>query len=317
MQAADIALGNERWLAPGRFRWAKAIVWLCVLAVLCIAAFNFTADAALRLAAILSGEVFTSRADAPTGARLVAVIVGSVAMLGTYALAVGFVERRKVPELGLRYLIPELGMGLAIGGLLIVMIIGSMWVAGWVGITATPVTHIAESLKQAVQTGVIEEVLMRLIIFRLLWRAAGVFPALILTALLFGGLHLSNPDATIFAGLCLVAGEGVGIGLYLLTGRVWMSIGWHAGWNFTQGWIFGGVVSGLSNFPGGPLQTRPTQGVAEILSGGGFGPEASISALIVSLLASLLFLGLVWKKGRFSLIEDRHSAKDRTEVKLA
>jgi hypothetical protein len=51
---------------------------------------------------------------------------------------------------------------------------------------------------------VIEEVLMRLVIFRLIWRVAGVWPALLLTALLFGGLHLSNPDASAFAALCLM-----------------------------------------------------------------------------------------------------------------
>ena len=307
--ASEIVLGNERWLAPGRFRWAKALVWLCVLAALCIAAFNLSADASLWLSALVSGDAFTSRANAPPGARLVAVVVGSVAMLATYAVAVDLVERRRVPELGLRRLLPDLAIGLAVGGVLIVMIIGSMWAAGWVTITATPITKIAESVKQAIQSGVIEEVLMRLIIFRLLWRAAGVFPALILTALLFGGLHLSNPDATLFAALCLVAGEGIGVGLYLLTGRIWMSIGWHAGWNFAQGWIFGSTVSGLNLFVGGPLQTRPTAGVPKILSGGGFGAESSLSALIISLVASVFFLGLVWKRGRFVAAEGPETAR--------
>lgn len=301
--AAEIALGNEGWLAPGRFRWAKALVWLCVLAVLCILAFNVAADGSLRLSAMLSGETFTARANSPPGARLIAVIIGATAMLATYALSVGFVERRSIPELGLRRLIPDFAIGLAIGGVLIVMTIGLMWAAGWVTVMPTPVTKVAESLKESVQSGVIEEVLMRIIIFRLLWRAAGVFPALILTALLFGGLHLSNPDATVFAALCLVAGEGIGAGLYMLTGRVWMSIGMHAGWNFAQGWIFGSAVSGLNDFAGGPLQTRPADGISAMLSGGGFGPESSLAALFVSLLASIFFLGLAWKKGRFHTIE--------------
>ena len=302
--ATQIMLGNGGWLAPGRFRWAKALAWLCVLAVLCIVAFNVAADASLRLSALISGEIFTSRASASPGARLSAVIIGSAAMLGTYAVAVRFVERRKVPELGLRRLIPDLAIGVAIGGLLIMIIVGSMWGAGWVTIVATPVTKIAESLKQSVQSGVIEEVLMRILIFRLLWRAAGVFPALILTALLFGGLHLSNPDATVFSSLCLIAGEGLGAGLYQLTGRVWMPVGMHAGWNFAQGWLFGSVVSGLTVFAGGPLQTRPTDGVSGMLSGGGFGPESSLAALVISLLASMLFLGMAWKKGRFVAAED-------------
>ena len=297
--ATAIILGDDGWLAPSRFRWAKALAWLVVLAVISIAAFNISADATLRLIVMISGEPFVSRASSPTSARLIAVTVGAAAMLAAYALSVRYVERRSVPELGLRRFAPELGIGLAIGALLIAAIVGLMWVTGSVTITTTPVTKIAESLKQSVQSGVIEEVLIRLIIFRLLWRIAGVVPSLLLTALLFGGLHLSNPDATVFAALCLVAGEGIGAALYMLTGRIWMSIGMHAGWNFAQGWIFGSAVSGLNDFAGGPLQTRPAEGVAAIFSGGGFGPESSMAALAVSLCASAALLGLAWKRGRF------------------
>jgi membrane protease YdiL (CAAX protease family) len=302
--AAKIALGQAGWLAPGRLRWLRALAWLCVLGVLCVLAFNVSADSSLRFSAMVSGKAFTTRAAAPADARLIAVIVGSIAMLVTYAFAVGIVERRKAVEVGLRRMVPDLAAGLAIGCLLIVTIIGLMWGAGWVTIVATPVTKIAESLKQSVQSGVIEEVLLRIVMFRLLWRAAGVVPALILTALLFSGLHLSNPDATVFSAACLLAGEGIGAGLYLLTGRVWMSIGMHAGWNFAQGWIFGGAVSGLEVFAGGPLQTRPADGVTMMLSGGGFGPESSLAALLVSLLASIVFLGIAWRNGRFVAASD-------------
>ena len=150
---------------------------------------------------------------------------------------------------------------------------------------------------------VIEEVLMRLIIFRLLWRVGGVWPALLITALLFGGLHLSNPDASIFAALCLVAGEGVGAGLYLLTGRIWASIGMHAGWNFAQGWLFGSVVSGIDVASSGPLRTEPVGNIAEMFSGGGFGPESSMAAFGISLVASAFFLTIAWQHGRFDCVK--------------
>ncbi|MEK6540827.1 MAG: CPBP family intramembrane glutamic endopeptidase [Pseudomonadota bacterium] len=299
--ASEIMLGDDGWLKPRRGRWVRAVVWMIGLAVMCVLAFNISADATLRLSAFLSGDVFTTRAAAPPGARLFAVCVGSMAMLGTYALAVRLGERRSAPEIGLRSLVPETAAGIALGTALMTAIIGLLWSAEWVEITARPVTHIAESLKQTVQSAVIEEVLVRIIVFRLLWRAAGVWPALILTALLFGGLHLSNPDASIFSGLCLVAGEGIGAGLYLLTGRVWMAIGMHAGWNFAQGWIFGSAVSGLDDFAGGPLQTSPAEGVSAILSGGGFGPESTLTALLISLLASIALLGMAWRKGRFAV----------------
>ncbi len=298
-----VVLGHAGWLAPGKLRWARALIWLIGLAVVCIAVFNVSADSILRLGGMVTGEAFTSRAASPPGARLLAVIVGSASMLGAYALAVLFVERRPPEELTLGSLLPDLVGGLVIGGLLIASIVGILWSAGWVTIEPARATHIAESIKQSIQSGVIEEVLMRLIVFRLLWRTAGVIPALLLTAVLFGALHLSNPDATIFAGLCLLAGEGIGAGLYMLTGRIWASIGMHAGWNFAQGWLFGSTVSGLDFFAGGPLLTRPIEGVSTMLSGGEFGPEASVAALAVSLVASAICLGLAWKNGAFVAVD--------------
>jgi hypothetical protein len=112
-------------------------------------------------------------------------------------------------------------------------------------------------------------------------------------------LHLANPESGWFAAACLIAGEGVGIGLYLLTGRIWAPIGMHAAWNFTQGWTFGAIVSGTTGIAGGPLVLHPAKGVRDALSGGGFGPEASWAALIVSLLASAALLIGAWRRGCF------------------
>ena len=296
--AALVELGSERWLKPGRYRWLRALAFLAVLAVACILAFNLAADATLRLAAMLAGEPFTTRAAAPSGARLSAVLVGSVGMLGTYALAVRLGEGRAAREIDPKRAPRELALGIAIGGAIMAIIIGVMWSAGWVIISAAPITGVAEAMKQAIQSAVIEETLMRIIIFRMLWRAFGVWPALLSTAILFGGLHLANPDASLFGAICLIAGEGIGAGLYLLTGRVWMSIGMHAGWNFALGWLFGSAVSGLDSFVSGPLRMHPAEGVTTLLSGGGFGPEASVAAFVVSLAGSLICLTLAWRKGR-------------------
>jgi len=294
-----VELGDARVLRPGGLRWLRAIGWMAILAVLAILTFNVAADTVLRVAAWAGGTHFTTRAAAPADARLIAVIVASIAMLAVYALAVRLGEGRSADELALMPLLPEAIGGLVIGGLIMAAIIGALAVAGMVTIEAVPVTHIAESVKATIQSAVIEETLLRLVIFRLLWRAFGVWPALLLAALLFGALHLGNPDATLFSAACLIAGEGIGAGLYMLTGRPWLSIGMHAGWNFTQGWVFGSAVSGVDFFAGGPLVTRPVQGVAPFLSGGGFGPESSLFSLIISLVASVAILWLAWAKGGF------------------
>jgi hypothetical protein len=63
---------------------------------------------------------------------------------------------------------------------------------------------------------------------------------------------------------------------YMLTRRLWLPIGLHAGWNFTQGGLFGVAVSG--NASHGLLQGTLTGPVW--LSGGEFGTESSVVAII-------------------------------------
>ena len=285
-----VALGSAGILVPGRWLRLRALAWLVLLTVATVVLYN---AAARGLTLGLAGDV----ADAAPGIKLAGAVAGVAAILAFYRCAVGWAERREVTELGLRGAGKDIALGLALGTGLVAAVIAIQWTAGWVAITARPVDGLALALRDALRSGVLEELVLRLIVLRLLWRAFGVWPAIAGSALLFGALHLANPDASLFAAACLVAGEGVAIGLYLITGRIWASIAMHAGWNFAQGWLFGAQVSGTDGFTGGPLGTVPVPGVDTLLSGGGFGPEASAAALVVSLLASTAMLHLAWRRG--------------------
>jgi hypothetical protein len=266
---------------------------MAALAVGLVVGFNAVASG-------LRGLLTAAGGDGDSAAiRLIAAVAGCVALLLIYRLAVAYCERRDVKELELREAPKELLIGITVGAALMTMIVGALWMFGWVGIDSREVDGVALALRDSLRSGVVEEALLRLVIFRLLWRALGIYSAIALAAILFGILHLGNPDSSPFALASLIAGEGIMIGLYLLTGRIWASIGAHAAWNFTQGWIFGAAVSGTSEIGGGPLVLAPAAGAPELLSGGGFGPEASVAALAVSLLASVLFLGLAWRRGDF------------------
>jgi membrane protease YdiL (CAAX protease family) len=295
-----VVIGSTGVLAPGKWRWLRALGWLVALCVLIVVVFNAVARATLWLMMQAGGGELAS---APDAYKLVAAIAGSVALLAAYWGAVRLGERRKVPELDLGRAAFDLPAGLALGGALTAMIVGVLWTFGWVVVEPRTIDKAALALRDSIRSGVLEETVLRLVIFRLLWRAAGVWPALALAALLFGVLHLANPDSSPFAAACLIAGEGIGIGLYLITGRIWASIGMHAGWNFTQGWIFGAAVSGTTDIAGGPLALHPAPGVPEALSGGGFGPEASLAALVISIAASAVLLLRAWRLDRFVATE--------------
>jgi len=64
-------------------------------------------------------------------------------------------------------------------------------------------------------------------------------------------------------------------------------IGLHIGWNFTEGSIFSTTISGHSVSAG---LIRGSLSGPRILTGGQFGPEASIVAVIVCLAAALFYI---------------------------
>jgi uncharacterized protein len=82
---------------------------------------------------------------------------------------------------------------------------------------------------------------------------------------------------------------------YMLTRRLWFVIGAHFGWNFAEGAIFGLSVSG-NQAKGGVIQG--TLAGPPLLSGGSFGVEASLPAVLVCLAAAAALLVLAHRRGR-------------------
>ncbi len=134
-------------------------------------------------------------------------------------------------------------------------------------------------LTLAIGSGFTEELITRGLIFRLLEQWLGSWAALAISAGLFGAAHLANPNATLLAGTAIALEAGIMLGaLYMLTRRLWAAIGLHMAWNFAQGGINGIPVSGFA-MPG-LLIDRP-EGPA-LLTGGAFGAEASLPALVIA-----------------------------------
>ena len=132
----------------------------------------------------------------------------------------------------------------------------------------------------ALQAAVTEELWMRALLFRLLWRAFGPVPAFTIAALVFGALHLANPGASPLAGATVVAAGLMFCALYTVTGRLWVPIGVHLAWNLAQGYLFGASVSG-AGLGSSIASSTARPGAPVWLTGGNFGPEASVFAVIM------------------------------------
>lgn len=180
-------------------------------------------------------------------------------------------------------------IGLALGFVLFAAVVGIAALAGAYRITGTGgATHLVAALASvAILPGFREELLFRGILFRWLEEFGGSWFALAATSALFGLAHIFNPNATWWSSFAIAVEAGVLLGAsYMLTRSLWLPIGLHAAWNFTQGAIFGVPVSGLAS----PGLVDAELGGPDWLSGGTFGLEASVIALVIATAAGLWML---------------------------
>lgn len=209
---------------------------------------------------------------------------------------VRLVERRAVTELSIARSPQEFGIGLVVGAGLFTVTIGILWAGGFYHITGSNNWFmLVESMGMAVMSGFVEELMIRGIIFRIIEESVGTWIALVFSALLFGAMHLGNPHATVASAIAIALEAGLLLGAcYVFTRRLWFAIGLHLAWNFVQGGIFGVAVSGTT--PKGILQSTLTG--PEILSGGAFGAEASIVAVVVCVSGFVFVILKAHKKGQ-------------------
>jgi membrane protease YdiL (CAAX protease family) len=191
----------------------------------------------------------------------------------------------------------ELAFGLLLGTGLFSITIGILWVFGCYKVTGLNSWTVAiYSFSVSIFVSVFEEILFRGILFRIIEQWIGTWIALIISAMVFGLLHLSSPGSNFGVAVMIALEAGVLLAAgYVLTRRLWFVIGLHFSWNFVQGGIFGGTVSGGNT--NGILESTLTGPV--LLTGGKFGAEASIVAVIVCTIASVYMLWNLKKKGNF------------------
>jgi membrane protease YdiL (CAAX protease family) len=224
------------------------------------------------------------------GALLLAVII-----LGAYRTYVRVVERRAANELSRTHAVGELGAGLLLGALLLSSTIGVLAILGVYQITGTNGWMVMlATLPGFILAAVLEEVVMRGVVFRILEQWLGSWIALAISAILFGLLHLLNPGVTIMSAGAVMVDAGILLAAaYMLTRRLWFCIGIHLAWNFTEGGVFSAAISGGAT--NGLLQARLVGPVW--LTGGTFGAEASVVAVLLCVAAGLLILLAVHQRG--------------------
>lgn len=219
----------------------------------------------------------------------------SAAMVALYAWFVRLFEGAKPQDLPLNKLAAHTGLGLGIGLGYFCVVTGLMALLGGYTLTGW-----GASAKELVSmfcyfaiVAVGEEIMFRGVLFRWIDEKWGFWWAIGISALVFGLIHITNPGGTLWSSIAIAIEAGLLLGAaYKWSGTLWVPIGIHWAWNYSQGNIFGFAVSGQA--AGESLFHAQMQG-SDWLTGGVFGAEASVVAVVVGLLVSAWF---IWRISR-------------------
>ena len=224
----------------------------------------------------------------------VPIILGSIVLSALVLLAyygwIALTEGHKATDLPLHRLLPETCKGLLVGVLYFIVVVGIMMLVGVYLIKSFQF----DGMKQLAQfcffltIAVGEEILFRGIVFRMIDVRWNTWMALIISTLIFGLVHIVNPGATWWSTLAIALESGLLLGAaYKYSGTLWLPIGIHWAWNYMQGNVFGFAVSG--NEAGESMITPSIEG-PDLLTGGIFGAEASIIAVVIGMIFAWFFI---------------------------
>ena len=245
---------------------------------------------------------------------LIVLILAFAATLAVY-LSRRFLDKKSFPSLGLKRTqrtLPDLLFGFFLSAVMAGMFFGLALLFGLIDyhglnwnplpagtdyvsfISVLSIGSLAIFLVEHILVGYWEELVFRGYLFQNMREGLGLVLAIVVSCLLYGLIHASNPNATVLSSSIIVLFGFLRIYGYLSTKMLWFSMGMHIGWNFFQGPIFGFSASGHQTAT--LVDLSPTG--PDWLSGGAFGPEGSL--LIIPILGLALLAMRWWSKKGFA-----------------
>jgi membrane protease YdiL (CAAX protease family) len=241
-----------------------------------------------RFAAELAISIFVSRSPDIVNSELGLLALNEIALFVpavlAMALTIRFVDHRPLRTFGIGW-IPgwrrQLIFGLILSaGMLAVLLAGCKaagslsihWAAG-----QAPVSSLLATFGILLFAALNEELVFRGFPLQILIDGLGEWPGMIAMSVLFGAVHLNNPNASVLGTVNTVI-AGVLLSLaYVRTRSLWTSYAIHVGWNVGLGFILGFALSGID------IASLWTTGVAgsDTILGGKYGPEGGLLATFI------------------------------------
>ncbi len=267
--------------------------WSVLLFIALIAAIMLTVHALVQMMHLpkSSAAEMTLQTSYVNELIMVAVTVIATAIMAR-------IEKKPFGAYGLRG--PRSGrnfvIGLVVGLASLSSLVGLLYVNGYLAFDGLAL-HGASMLGYGIVwfggfmlVAVNEEMMVRGYLQDTLFRGMGPWPAMLVLSLLFMVMHMGNPGENTI-GLIGVFAAGVFLCLLRwISGSLWLGIGFHAAWDWSQSYLYGTPDSGY--MVQGHLMI--THAIGDLrMSGGTAGPEGSLFANPVLLVGMMTLLWII------------------------
>jgi membrane protease YdiL (CAAX protease family) len=232
-------------------------------------------------------------------------VTDAVAALLSYIVFFRYFEKRKINELSVSSFNKNAFIFFLVGFIFQSLFVLIIYLNKGYAVTGiNSASFFAPAFAASLTAGFVAEIILTGIIFRIVEEISGTWIALIIMMLLFAIIHLSNKEATFLSVTATVLQAGFLLpATYIFTRSLWAPVFLHFAWDFTEPGIYGGINPG--NSIAQSLFTAKITG-ADLITGGHAGPQNSIQACLICLVAgSVLLWGAKQKKRLVVLFKKR------------
>lgn len=228
----------------------------------------------------------------------------AIATIGAFFVVSKLFHRKSLSSWGLalKGMPKDVIVGFIFGAIMMSMIAGGLVITNVYHVVRVEWTsQIFSALAFYSMAAFVEELIFRGYIFQSIETRYGTTIGLAMTALLFGFAHMLNfipgapPWMKLYGCTCLVFEAGILLNAAFIVRRaLWFATGMHWAWNVFEGPVYGMDVSGSESGPS--IVTANLKG-SVFATGGQFGPEASLSGVLIGTIFGIVMIWLCVKRG--------------------
>jgi membrane protease YdiL (CAAX protease family) len=222
--------------------------------------------------------------------KIIITLVYSLLVIGGGLLLFKLIYKRPLRQMGLikKGWLPDFLHGLAIGVISIGIVYAVFLLSGQAVITGVDLNRlfsfvIVIEFASVCLFAFSEELIARGYIMTALKTTRNKWVILFTSSIIFSLAHLLNDGVTVLSTLNTFLAGLLFAYMFIKSGKLWLSAGFHISWNFVQGDILGMNVSGNETVSVVITEMRSNG----LLAGGSYGPEDGITVTIVLLLGLL------------------------------